>query len=128
MLRRTASVLFLGALLVAQIATAATPKETAANRQIQMRTMALQAEAAAKAPMVPVTLSAIFAAVAGDLHELTAADGTVSMDSPVVFVSVIRKNADGTRSIMCVDSEAAAKRFLALQNDPTPTAAGSQEK
>ena len=59
--------------------------------------------------------------------EVTMADGTVMMDSPVVFVTVIRPNADGTRSIMCLDNEGAAKRFLAQQNDVAPTV-GSQEK
>ena len=128
MLRRTAAVGFCGALLVAQIAAAATPQQSASNRQTDLRAVALKAAVAAQGPLVPVTLSAIFAAVTTDLHEVTLADGTVMIDSPVVFVTVIRPNTDGTRSIMCLDNEAAAKQFMApLQNDVAP-AAGPQEK
>jgi len=128
MLRRTAAVGFCGALLVAQIAAAATPQQSASNRQTDLRAVALKAAAAAQGPLVPVTLSAIFAAVTTDLHEVTLADGTVMMDSPVVFVTVIRPNTDGTRSIMCLDNEAAAKRFLGPQQNDVAPAAGPQEK
>jgi hypothetical protein len=50
-----------------------------------------------------------------------AAGGMVTMDAPNSEVVLIRINDDGTRSLACVDNEAAARKFLsATKSAPAP--------
>lgn len=67
----------------------------------------------AKPLPVGITLSALFAH-AGEAPKVTAGEhGMQIIDNPVSEVLIARRNADGTVSTACVDSEAAARRFFA---------------
>lgn len=77
---------------------------------------------------IAMSLSAIFAHV-NDAPKVTNGEhGMQIVDNPAPEVVIARKNADGTVSTACVESEAAARRFFAAapkSNTPQQT---SQEK
>ena len=72
-----------------------------------------KAQAVPQAASAPIPLSAMFPAASDDSRAVTDAKGMVSMDAPNHEVVMVRINADGTRSHACVNTEAAARAFLA---------------
>jgi hypothetical protein len=72
----------------------------------------------------PVPLSALFPAPAQQ-QETVAAGGMVTMDAPNHEVVMVRINDDGTRSHACVNTQAAARKFL---NSSTTAAAPAKQE
>src|SRR5258708_9992465 len=118
--QRIAAWVLAGAIVVAPAAFAGSPNEKNASDQksVAQKTAELQA------PILPLTLSAIFARVAQEAKITTGEHGMQIADNPNIEVLVARRNADVTISKACVDSEEAARRFFAKQQAATP---GPQE-
>jgi hypothetical protein len=75
--------------------------------------------------LTPVPLSAMFPAASDDSRAVTDAKGMVSVDAPNHEVVMVRVNEDGTRSHACVNTEAAARAFLAgAKNSASNTTRG----
>lgn len=77
--------------------------------------------AAKQAAVSTVPLSALFPPATEE--SLPDAKGMVSMAAPNHEVVLVRINADGTRSHACVESEAAARAFMANQKTADAPAA-----
>ncbi|HXA15550.1 MAG TPA: hypothetical protein VN380_01050 [Thermoanaerobaculia bacterium] len=66
-----------------------------------------------------VPLTALFPAA--QQQETMAAGGMVTMDAPNHEVVMVRINDDGTKSHACVNTEAAARKFLSgAKSEPAP--------
>ncbi|HKO01392.1 MAG TPA: hypothetical protein VJ032_06855 [Thermoanaerobaculia bacterium] len=77
------------------------------------RAAAQQVAAAAKAAAAaPITLNQIFAEVAGNLETVAGPHGFVITTVTTPDVVVVRREANGTRSAACVNSEKAAREFF----------------
>jgi len=99
---------FAASLALATFAGAAETKTEA-----DARAAANQVAAAAKAAAAtPITLSQIFAEVADNLEMVTGPHGLVITKVTTPEVIVVRREADGTRSAACVNSEKAAREFF----------------
>jgi hypothetical protein len=77
---------------------------------------------------VGMSLSAMFARL-GEAPKVTNGEhGMQIVENPVAEVVIARRNADGTVSTACVDSEAAARRFFAAAPKANAQPQTSQEK
>lgn len=115
----TAALLFIAAMTVASFAGAGEiPND-------QKTAFAEAAAKAARSPLMPTSLSALFTAMADNftIHP----DGHMSADAPA-FTDVIiaRINEDGTKETACVATEQAALNFFA--NRDKAVNVGMQEK
>ena len=73
-----------------------------------------EARSDAKPLPVGISLSELFAR-AGEAPKVTAGEhGMQIVENPISEVLIAKRNADGTVSTACVDSEAAARRFFAV--------------
>jgi hypothetical protein len=111
-----------GALVLTPAVFASSPKEKSTRDPgtVAQKTDQLQV------PILPITLSEIFARAAQDARITTGEHGMQIADNPAVQVLVARRNTDGTISKACVDSEEAARRFFAARQ-PAESAATTQE-
>ena len=116
--RNAVALLFAASLTVAPFAGAAETK-SAADSRTAAQDVANAAKAAASAP---ITLSAIFAEVADNLEVMTGPHGFVITKVTMPDVVVMRMEADGTRTSACVNSERAARAFLAGEGKPAKAA------
>jgi hypothetical protein len=78
---------------------------------------------AKQAAVSTVPLSALFPAAPAESVEVADAKGMVVMAAPNHEVVLVRINADGTRSHACVESETAARAFMANQKTADAPAA-----
>jgi len=90
------------------------------------KTAPAKPQAISQTSSAPVPLSALFPAASDDTRAVVDAKGMVSMDAPNHEVVLIRINADGTRSQACVNTEAAARTFLAGAKSATTNATRGQ--
>lgn len=106
----TAALLFVAAMMVASFGMAGESQNN--DRQA----FAEAAATAARSPLMPVSLSALFTAMADNftIH----ADGHMSADQHApTDVMIARVNADGTTETACVATEAAALKFFANRDN-----------
>ncbi|MEA2570030.1 MAG: hypothetical protein QOI24_2031 [Acidobacteriota bacterium] len=113
--RRNAVALSFAALFAVASFAGAAETKGASDSRTAAQEVANAAKAAASAP---ITLSAIFAEVADNLEVMTGPHGFVIMKVTMPDVVVVRIEADGTRSTACVNSEKAARAFLAGEGKP----------
>jgi hypothetical protein len=102
------------AVSLASLAFAAIAGAAETKTEVDARAAAKQVATAAKAASAaPITLSQIFAEVADNLEVMSGPNGFVINTVTVPEVVVVRRDANGNRSAACVNSESAARAFLA---------------
>lgn len=110
--------LIIALFVVAAFAGSAFAQESKAQTRITKQQLQAIAEAA---PVMPVTLEALFAVAADQV----VSDG-VFIPAEVPSIVVARKNDDGSLSTSCVNSETAARSFMQQHFRQEPTKPAEQ--
>jgi hypothetical protein len=110
--------LFIALFVVAAFAGSAFAQESKAATRITRQELQAIAQAA---PVMPLTLTALFAVAADQV----VSDG-VFIPAEVENIVVARKNGDGSISTSCVTSEAAARAFMQKQFRQEPAKPAEQ--
>ncbi|HEX6642539.1 MAG TPA: hypothetical protein VF215_15580 [Thermoanaerobaculia bacterium] len=117
-------------LFVAAVALATTPLVFAAEPVVDRNAAECAAEESSQQEVAPrphaVTLAEMFAAPAEE-ETIVTLEGVAS-GAPAMEVVVARINTDGRIVMSCVDSEKAAKKFLATPADKLPTDKQAKEQ
>ncbi|MEO8035376.1 MAG: hypothetical protein ABI837_13150 [Acidobacteriota bacterium] len=109
MKRIAVSIAVAGVIAAAHTAVAAEPRR-APEKAIVIATPELQS-------LVPMTLTELFASVASHTASVRDTSGMITYENPIAEVMIARRNADGTVSRACVETEEAARNFLSASRE-----------
>lgn len=116
---RSAGLLAVAALALAAPLAQAADKADKSEQNQQLTTLAQTAAAVSQAEILPADLSALYAAMSQNLRVTTSAHGMKSVPfAGPGMILMARVDANGNVVTACVDSEEAAREFLANKKTP----------